>query len=164
MMPIPMTPPDVTFPPDVRRADYDERFLERSSEWLRDPELRFLTDTPVFTPETQRKWFEGLQDRSDYVVWGIQAGEEPIGAFGLKHMTAEEAEYWGYIGDRAFWGRGIGQWMLQQSADEARARGLSRLVLRVIPENVRARRAYERFGFESVSEGASVVVMAFPLT
>ena len=147
----------------VHRVAYDERFLEASWEWLRDPELRRLTDTPYFSREAQRAWFDGLRGRTDYAVWGIEVDGQPVGAFGLKHVTADEAEYWGYIGERAHWGRGIGQWMLEQSAGEARARGVARLVLRVIAENARARRAYTRFGFETVSDDASEVLMALPL-
>jgi RimJ/RimL family protein N-acetyltransferase len=102
---------------------YDERLLERSWAWLQDPEIKRLTDTPDFTRAAQRSWFESLAGRTDYFVWGIEVDGAPIGAFGIKHVTQDDAEYWGYLGERSHWGRGIGQWMLERACGEARSTG-----------------------------------------
>jgi len=135
---------DVSRPVQV---PYDERLLAKSWEWLRDPEIKLLTDTPDFTPAAQRAWFDSLAHRKDYLVWGIEVDGMPVGAFGLKHVTSDDAEYWGYLGERTFWGQGIGQWMLERARVEARRLGLRRLHLRVLRENTRAIAAYRRFGF-----------------
>jgi RimJ/RimL family protein N-acetyltransferase len=133
---------------------YDERMLELSWAWLRDPDLRRLVDSAEFTREAQRAWFDSLAGRSDYLIWGVEFEGAPIGAFGLKHVTSREAEYWGYIGEKSFWGRGVGRWMLERARAEAQCRGLSRLHLRVLRDNARAIAGYKRFGFrtDSVSE------------
>ena len=158
--PFAYSPPE---PAGVQQVPYDERFLDSSWQWLQDPEIRRLTDTPVFSRQQQREWFDGLGSRSDYSVWGVEVDGQPVGAFGIKNVKGGEAEYWGYLGERAQWGRGIGQWMLRQTLAEARERGLSQLVLRVVSENVRAQRAYERFGFKVTSESDGQVRMALPV-
>jgi len=142
---------------------YDERLLERSWHWLQDPEIKRLTDTPDFTRDAQRSWFESLQGRSDYLIWGVEVEGAPIGAFGLKHVTREDAEYWGYLGERSHWGRGIGQWMLERARDEARRLGLSRIHLRVRRDNARAIAAYRRFGFRVDSESGEHSLMSIDL-
>ena len=150
----------VSTPSQVR---YDERLLERSWHWLNDPEIKRLTDTPDFTSEEQRSWFESLAARTDYFIWGIEIDGTPIGAFGLKHVTPESAEYWGYVGDRSRWGRGVGQWMLARACDEARRLGLRRLHLRVLRDNARAISAYRRFGFRTDSESETHALMSVDL-
>src|ERR1700722_14823624 len=90
-------------------ARFDEQFLEKSWEWLRDPDLKRLSMAPDFTREEQRQWFSGLAEKSDYLIWGLSCDGIPIGAAGLKHITKEAAEYWGYIGERHYWGIGLGR-------------------------------------------------------
>lgn len=137
--------------PSPVQIPFDERILARSWNWLQDPELKRLTDTPEFTRDAQRSWFDSLADRADYFAWGIEVDGKLIGAFGLKHVTSDEAEYWGYLGEKAYWGRGIGQWMLERATAEGRRLDLRRLRLRVLRENVRAIAAYERFGYRTDS-------------
>ena len=121
-----------------------------------------MTDTPAFTEEQQRNWFESLSGRSDYLIWGVVCDGRPIGACGLKHVTATDAEYWGYIGDKSFWGHGYGQSMVAFCLDKAHARGLQRVYLRVLSSNVRAQRLYQRMGFTVESAGASLTMAIVP--
>ena len=72
---------------------FDERFLEKSWQWLRDPEVKRLTMTPDFTRDQQLSWFRGLPAKKDYLIWGLLCDEIPIGAMGLKNVTETEAEY-----------------------------------------------------------------------
>lgn len=154
---------DLADPAGVQKLPYSEAFLERSWIWLQDPEIRRLTDTPEFTRDQQQRWFESLPDRTDYLIWGVAVDGVLVGSFGIKNIAEGTGEYWGYIGERAYWGRGVGQWMLRQAAKQARAHGLSQLVLRVIADNERARRAYERFGFDVETNDGEMVVMSLSL-
>ena len=131
----------------VTLTAYTEEFLERSFHWLNDSEIRFLTDTPAVTREGQRRWFEGLPDRPDYKVWGLLADGRPVGVCGIKWIEGREGVYFGYIGEKDCWGRGIGRRMMELVEAEARKSGLDRLKLTVIQENERARRLYERMGY-----------------
>ena len=79
----------------------------------------------------------------------FQLHKMPIGVVGLKHIDREagECEYFGYIGEKACWGRGIGISMLDFIKQQAIIIGLDKIVLKVSPQNIRAVRLYEKYGF-----------------
>jgi len=143
----------------AQAVPFDERFLERSSRWLRDEEIRHLTLTPLFTRDQQLAWYASLAERSDYLIWGIEYGGEPVGAFGLKGLDGMSGEYWGYIGNKAYWGRGIGQWMVYEAIRYARDQGLTRLYLKVAPYNARAIKLYLSAGFSIYKDNRVLVWM-----
>jgi RimJ/RimL family protein N-acetyltransferase len=126
---------------------FDEKFRDLSWEWLNDKELGYLTQTAPFTRQAQLDWFAGLPNRNDYLIWGVQSDQEPIGAFGLKGTSHDVREYWGYIGNRMYWGRGIGKRILEQAIERAAEMGVQSLCLRVLSDNVRAIRLYLNYGF-----------------
>lgn len=143
--------------PTLRAVRYDERFLERSWEWFQDEELRRLTMAPVFTREGQREWFERLPHRDDYLIWGVEADGVPIGAFGYRGVADGKGEYFSFIGEKAYWGGGIGTWMMTTAVDLGRERGLRRLMTKVSRENERARRLSLRCGYLPVEGGDEAV-------
>lgn len=148
---------DATMSSRLVFSSFDERFLEKSWQWLRDPELKRLTMTPDFTRDDQRRWFERLPQMADYRIWGISCDGRPVGALGLKHITAEDAEYWGYLGERTFWNRGLGGEMMQFAFARARELGLRGLHLKVQRDNERAIRLYTHFGFALSNESEGVL-------
>jgi RimJ/RimL family protein N-acetyltransferase len=126
---------------------YSVEFLNLSFEWLTDPLIKRLTDAPDITKETQLNWFNSLSKREDYKLWGVVAYKKNIGVAGLKNITQESAEYFGFIGDKSCWNKGISQYMLRNTCTYAREKGLKELWLKVINENVHAIKAYKNFGF-----------------
>jgi RimJ/RimL family protein N-acetyltransferase len=142
---------------------FDECFCELSWAWLNDPEIKQLTMTPSFTREDQLRWFAGLSTMTDYRIWGVRYEVSPIGAVGLKKVTAVDGEYWGYIGERRFWGLGLGQRMIDFVLGQARSLGLREVYLHVSQENLRAIALYKRCGFELCREQAGVLRMHLPL-
>ena len=98
----------------VRLEPYDRTYLDLSWEWLRDPEIKALTRSPDFTREQQQAFFESLPGREDYKIWGVasDAGEK-IGAAGIKHIDGLNGEVFLYVGERAYWGRGVGGQILE---------------------------------------------------
>lgn len=144
---------------DIAFTPYDETFLALSRDWLTDPEIKALTMTPDFDRDAQERWFQSLPGRDDYLIWGVRHARVPVGACGLKCIAEGAGEYWGYIGDKSVWGRGIGSEMVRFIEDQARARGLSRLWLQVWQGNPRARALYERLGFQFERETGHVAVL-----
>ena len=140
-------------------ARFDEQFLEKSWEWLRDPEMKTLVMSPDFTREEQLQWFSRLPGKSDYLIWGLSCDGAPVGAAGLKHVTKEAAEYWGYIGERQYWGIGLGREAMNFVVDQARKLGLHELYLNVHEDNIRAVQLYTKFGFSTVSATGRVLKM-----
>jgi RimJ/RimL family protein N-acetyltransferase len=134
--------------PALVLVEYDARCLDLSWTWLNDPEIGALTMTPPFTREQQAEFFASLDRRRDYLIWGIEAdGHELIGAAGLKNHRGTRAEYWGYIGERKYWGKGYGHRLVAAVENKARAHGFSQLDLRVARTNSRAIALYEKAGF-----------------
>lgn len=132
----------------VSLTPFSRSFLDLSFHWLTDPEIRFLTDSPVVTREGQEAWFAGLEDRTDYRVWGVLADGQPVGVCGIKHIQHREGEYFGYIGEKTFWGQGVGRRMMALTELCAQEEGLGRLHLRVLKANKRAVRLYEGCGYD----------------
>lgn len=131
--------------------DYTEDFLVLSRFWLRDPEIKTLTQTPDFTDEQQLDFFLGLADRSDYLIYGVLYNGEKIGAAGLKNISDRSAEYWGYIGVKELWGKRLGQEMVNSVLKIAQRRGLESVNLKVSDENMRAIKLYTRLGFDVIN-------------
>jgi RimJ/RimL family protein N-acetyltransferase len=145
---------------DISFVEYDLVFLEKSWLWLNDPEVKALTMTPDFTQDQQRRWFDSLKTNDKYEVFGIRAGNFPIGACGLKNITADEAEYWGYIGEKIFWGKGVGKLMVLAMLELAVQRNIPKVWLRVSRENHRAVSLYEKLGFATDRSVDSTLIMS----
>jgi RimJ/RimL family protein N-acetyltransferase len=149
----------VTSSLQLRVVPYTERYLECSWRWLKDPELRTLTMTPEFSRSDQLAWFKTLAERQDYQVWGIELDQQPIGTFGFKKIELPRAEYFGYIGDKTLWAKGIGRWLMDNALVQARTLGITELYLKVSEDNPRAIHVYERHGFRNVANEDCVCIM-----
>lgn len=132
----------------VTLVPFDIACLEKSWRWLSDREIAELTMTPAFTREEQWQFFASLPKRDDYLIWGVSLGDiGVIGAAGLKNHRGRLAEYWGYIGEREYWGKGIGRHMIAAVEGKARTLGFSELDLKVGAGNKRAISLYRKVGF-----------------
>ena len=151
--------PKLAVAEQVCAVTYDQRFLDQSWQWLTDPELRELTLAPLITKGDQLGWFASLSGRKDYLIWGIELAGRPLGAFGLKHIDAHGGEYWGYIGEKAYWGCGIGGWMLQKAMEQAQGLGLQTVRLIVSGANLRAIKLYHRYGFRLMLDDGTALHM-----
>ena len=136
-----------------RLVEFSIDFLHRSWNWLNDPEIKSLTMTPDFTKEEQLAFFEKLPGMNDYWIRGVVEDNIPVGAVGLKHINTESAEYWGYIGEKQFWGKGIGNFIIQQAITKAKELGLKELYLFVDEHNHKAKQLYLRTNFRIDSPG-----------
>ncbi len=138
---------------------YDKDFLEKSWQWLHDAELKHLTMTPDFSKEQQADFFASLPLRKDYSIYGVAYLDEPIGACGLKNIINEEAELWLYIGNKQYWGRGLGTMTMSLLESEAIAKGLKKLYLNVIKDNKVAISLYQKMNYDIVSKNDDYIVM-----
>lgn len=129
----------------VELVPFDKRFFDKSRSWLEDEEVNRLTDTGELPTESDRlKWFESLPSKNDYLIWGVAFEEEPIGACGLKNIQGSKAEYWGYIGEKTYWGKGLGNVMMRLVEKEASLKGIDVLYLKVLLSNERAFKLYTK--------------------
>lgn len=126
---------------------YSKEFLECSWRWLNDKEIRDLTMTPRFSKKEQQEFYLSLDDRKDYLIYGIKIKDKAVGACGLKNVTSKMAEYWGYIGEKEYWGKGYGVKIINEMINIALQKRLSFIYLKVINTNIRAIKLYLKMGF-----------------
>jgi RimJ/RimL family protein N-acetyltransferase len=139
---------------------FDTPFLELTWQWLQNPELRYLTDTPSFSEEDQQRWFASLEDRADYLIWGVMVAHDPVGVVGLKNVCGPAAELFCYIGNHDFMGKGVGQAMIAHAFKESARRSVRMLYLKVLLDNARAQKAYIRAGFQKIGANSRHLWMA----
>lgn len=143
----------------ITLSKFNEEFLELSWVWLSDIEIKHLTNTADFTKEQQKEWYRSLRFKNDYLIWGIYADSTPIGVCGLKNITEIDCEYWGYIGNKQFWGKGIGSKIIDLMEDKARKLKILSIWLRVTKENLRAVSLYNKMGYKYEREMEFLYVM-----
>lgn len=145
-------------------VDFNEIILNKSFEWLQDSELCKLIDAAPISREKQIEWYNGLKTKTDYYIKGVLLDSKPIGAVGIKHIHYPKGEYWGYIGEKQYWGKGIGKEMILRMILDARNLfDLSKLYLRVDEDNIRAIRLYNSMGFIEVLKNGKFVEMELTL-
>lgn len=144
-------------------CDYNRIFLDKSWEWLHDKEIKILTNTPDFTKQEQLAFFNSLNQKEDYFIKGICINQNPVGAAGLKKINNNDAEYWGYIGEKEYWGKGFGVQIIDYMANKAESLSLKSIYLFVIKENSRAIKLYQKKGFIIESENEDELKMRLKL-
>ncbi|EKO3750233.1 hypothetical protein P0F16_002868 [Vibrio metschnikovii] len=65
---------------------YTRKYLDKSWDWLTDPEIKKMTNTPDFTREEQELFFLSLP-RENYKIWGLKYDDLEIGVVGLKNIN-----------------------------------------------------------------------------
>lgn len=148
---------------EIKFVKYDKGFLNKSWVWLNDPLINQLTMTGNFTKEDQIIWYDSLHERKDYLIWGILCDRKPVGACGLKNIKKTEGEYWGYIGEKSYWGKGIGKTIMNMIVDKARELKLKKIYLKVLLENYRAINLYRKFNFVTTDNQKDVAIMNLDL-
>lgn len=131
----------------VQYKEYDRIILNKSWEWLTDPEIKRIMHTPEMSKESQEQWYQSLKGRKDYHIEGIWRDEEPIGVIGLKNITSNDAEIFGYIGEKKYWGKAIGLDMMQRMLDYGKVLGLKSIYAKIRKDNTSSIKLHHRFGF-----------------
>ena len=138
---------------------YTKEFLPLSWKWLNDPEIKNLTGTPDFSKEDQIIFFGSIDSREDYKIFGIESDNIKIGACGLKNIESSKAEYWGYIGEKSCWGKGLGNQLIYKMLIKAKEMGLKKVYLKVSNTNFKAINLYKKFKFiENISLSSNNVI------
>jgi RimJ/RimL family protein N-acetyltransferase len=138
----------------ARLCRLERRHLDRSRSWFNDPELaRLLGRTRKISDAGHKEWFSGLHQREDCVYFAIEIGSEGqyVGNIWLWGVDTfhRKAELRILIGERDCLERGIGteaiQLLCQYGFNNMK---LHKIYAYVHATNPRARRAFEKAGFE----------------
>lgn len=144
---------------NVELVEYDRVFLDISWSWINDPEIRLLISTPEITKEQQLEWFNNLKNLNNYYIWGVKINNIPAGVCGIKNIKDFKGEYWGYIGNKDFWGKGFGKEIMILVEKEAIKLGLISLWLKVNDDNFRAIKLYEKMNYQIQKKDNNVIIM-----
>lgn len=143
----------------VELVEYDRIFLDISWKWINDPEIRILISSPEITKEQQLEWFNNLKNLNNYYIWGVKINNIPAGVCGIKNIKDLKGEYWGYIGNKDFWGKGFGKEIMILVENEAKRLGLISLWLKVNDDNYRAIKLYEKMNYKIQKKDNKVIIM-----
>ena len=88
----------------LRTENFDWQYLDKSFEWLQNPELLFLIASEPVSREAQEKWFLSLPHNPTYKIWGVSCNNEPFGVCGIRSIDGSSGELFCYIGDKKMWG------------------------------------------------------------
>ena len=127
--------------------EYTREVLEKSWQWLNDPQMRELTATPLFDKESQEKWFESLKTRKDYFIKSVWHKDKVIGVVGLKHLTDRHGEVFGYIGEKEYWGKTVGVQGMEYIIEYAKSINLDCIYSVVLKSNLSSIKLDRRLGF-----------------
>lgn len=139
----------------LRPLNFDDK--QYLLEWNRDKEIRDLTGAVIPASEYEHEiWFESISHNNHTKFWVIQSLEtrNPIGVVGLKNIDYINcnAELFIYIGNKEFWGKGIGKDATKEILlFSFNTLNLRRVYLNVFEFNQRAIHSYEKIGF--IKEG-----------
>jgi RimJ/RimL family protein N-acetyltransferase len=142
----------------IRLRPPEQEDLDRFVEWLSNPELRNYLTIRYISQALEKEWFEqlvtdtagGTPKRLHFVI-ETRKNLQPIGVISLENINwrDREAEVGITVGEPDFWGQGYGS-----DAMQAILRvgfhwfNLHRIFLRVLTDNTRAVRSYEKCGFK----------------
>jgi [ribosomal protein S5]-alanine N-acetyltransferase len=134
----------------LERADLNETYLA----WLNDPEVTRYLETGVFpsTLEDLEKFYETVTGSRSQVILAIvdKKSDRHIGnvKLGPIDWIHRRAVFGILIGEKKFWGRGIGEEVTRLMVEYAFQRlNLNRVTLGVTAEHQPAVRCYEKVGF-----------------
>ena len=142
----------------------DETIIERASpadaaellEYLRrigaqTDNLTFGAEGLPLTTAQEEAYLASFAGSRDGVLLVARAFGRIVGDASLTRLP-RRMSHRGELGiavDRDYWGRGVGTRLMEALLAFARENGFSVLELQVRSDNLRAKRLYERFGFET---------------
>lgn len=146
---------------NIRFCVFNEIFRDLSYIWLLDKEVNYLTNAGEQTKEAQLKWYESMKNRKDYLIWGIMYDNKPIGVCGIKNIKEGTGEYFGYIGEKTMWGKGLGKLMMKKLEEMiyTSLTNIHILTLKVLKDNDRAISLYYKMGYNKVGEQGRFLLM-----
>ena len=135
---------------------------EISWKWRNDEEVwKYTGSRPNIsvTPEIEREWFNKVLNQTSSRRFAITVDDKYVGNIQLTNITSENAEYHIFIGEKDYWGKGIGLSATQQIIRFAKyVLKLKQIYLYVKKENENAVKLYQRCGFVQVSNDIKMIL------
>jgi|WetSurMetagenome_2_1015567.scaffolds.fasta_scaffold232257_2 diamine N-acetyltransferase len=135
-----------------------------SINWRNDPEIwRFTGRRPdhIVTYEDELQWIKNVLSRDNERRFAIIANGHYVGNIQLTDINCEEAKYQIFIGEKEYWGKGVGYeatvLIISYAFDTL---GLNSVYLKVKKDHERAINLYIKVGFLEVGRNEEFVTMS----
>jgi len=134
----------------LRKLEWDD--WPYFTKWWRDKELISLTsgNFEPLSDENIKNQVKEMAEDSNSWHWMIQADDRIVGHINLNKISEEKAELQIVIGEKEYWGKGIGQQASNQVFQETKDLGFKKIYIEVRPENFRAIDLYQKLGFQNL--------------
>ncbi|MGN0002929.1 MAG: GNAT family N-acetyltransferase [Sphingobacterium composti] len=138
----------------------------KSFKWRNDAEIWTYTGfvpTQEITLDIEEKWLTNVLKNENDKRFAIclSSNDEYIGNVQLRNIIDNTAEFELFIGEKQYWGKGIGfeatRQMLQIAFNNL---NLQSVYLYVHPQNIIGIRCYYRAGFKFISEDEKIKMVA----
>ena len=136
-----------------------------SWRWRNDVDIwQFTFNRPdrMVTLEMEEEWIDkvlAVPSRFNFAIC-LKNNDQYIGNVYLTEITDETAGFGIFLGEKSFWGRGIGTETTKLMLDYAFSTlKMQNITLMVKKTNVRAISAYRRCGFDMASTNADAILM-----
>ena len=142
---------------DVYLRPLNEQDALTSCRWRNDPEIWLFTGRKpdrLITPEIEIKWIKSVLKESNSKRFAIciSATDEYIGNIQLTNITSEEAELHIFIGEKKYWGKGLGYAALGELIQWTKNNmSIKKIYLYVKKENKPAVHIYLKTGFRFIN-------------
>jgi RimJ/RimL family protein N-acetyltransferase len=149
----------------VRLRELTEVDAAISFRWRNDPDVWKLTGrkwNSYVTEETEREWIKQSLNSDSVKRMAICVGSDDkyIGNVQLTEILNGKAVFHIFIGEKQFWGMGIGKTATKLMIDYAKDElGLEELSLVVFETNKPAIKIYKSIGFFKVSKNGVKILM-----
>ncbi|WP_421939509.1 GNAT family N-acetyltransferase [Pedobacter sp.] len=138
---------------------------EVSYQWRNDPEVwtytKFVLKNPI-TPDIERQWLSNkinLANEKRFAIC-LKESNKYIGNIQLINIDADSAEFHLFIGDKAYWGKGLGYEASVMVLKYAFYNlNLKHVFLEVHADNAAAYSIYRKVGFETISRESEFLKM-----
>lgn len=144
----------------IRPLKEEDAFI--SYKWRNDPDIWLFTGNKpnvLVTPKIEIEWIKKAIKEKDSARFAITVDDEYIGNIQITNITSsEQGEYHIFIGEKKYWGKGIGTLATYQIIRYAKEiLKLKLLYLYVNPLNIGAIRLYEKCGFKKISDEIKMI-------
>lgn len=123
--------------------------LKYFAKWWRDKDLIKLTSgnfKMLSDPEVHRYFLAMMENKKDW-HYMIEYGRKTVGHITLADRKSGWHETQIVIGDKKYWGRGIGTAAIKKLLALAKKNKITKIFLEVRPDNLRAINTYKDCGF-----------------
>jgi len=119
------------------------------AKWWHDPELISMTsgNPEKFSDAAIKKQVQEMVNDASAHHWLIKIDNRVVGHINLCQMTKSKAELQIVIGEKEYWGRGIGKKAIALVLANAKKLNYKEIYVEARPENLRARKLYKSVGF-----------------